>query len=90
MEAYEYLSFVFLYHLFVQGLVFLFEFEDDTLSPLVPASHVYKAIENLVLLGYGDDESVAIDKAVAQDIAAKAHVVCPYSHATKGNIKVIY
>lgn len=29
-----------------------------------------------------------IDKALAQDIAAKAHVVCPYSHATKGNIKV--
>ena len=29
-----------------------------------------------------------IDRAVAQDIAAKAHVVCPYSHATKGNIKV--
>ena len=29
-----------------------------------------------------------IDKAVAQDIAAKAHVVCPYSHATRGNIKV--
>ena len=29
-----------------------------------------------------------IDKAVAQDIATKAHVVCPYSHATKGNIKV--
>jgi Ohr subfamily peroxiredoxin len=29
-----------------------------------------------------------IDKAVAEDIATKAHVVCPYSHATKGNIKV--
>ncbi|MEI8178563.1 organic hydroperoxide resistance protein [Aestuariivirga sp.] len=29
-----------------------------------------------------------VDKAVAEDIAAKAHVVCPYSHATKGNIKV--
>ncbi len=29
-----------------------------------------------------------IDKAVAQDIATKAHVVCPYSHATRGNIKV--
>ncbi len=29
-----------------------------------------------------------IDKAKAEDIAAKAHVVCPYSHATKGNIKV--
>ena len=29
-----------------------------------------------------------IDKAIAQDIATKAHVVCPYSHATRGNIKV--
>jgi Ohr subfamily peroxiredoxin len=29
-----------------------------------------------------------VDKAKARDIADKAHVVCPYSHATKGNIKV--
>jgi Ohr subfamily peroxiredoxin len=29
-----------------------------------------------------------IDRAVAQEIADKAHVVCPYSHATRGNIKV--
>lgn len=29
-----------------------------------------------------------VDKTVAEDIAAKAHVVCPYSHATRGNIKV--
>ncbi len=29
-----------------------------------------------------------VDKAKAKDIADKAHVVCPYSHATKGNIKV--
>ncbi len=29
-----------------------------------------------------------VDAAKAQDIADKAHVVCPYSHATKGNIKV--
>ena len=29
-----------------------------------------------------------VDKAQAQDIATKAHVVCPYSHATKGNIEV--
>ena len=29
-----------------------------------------------------------VDKAVAEDIATKAHVVCPYSHATRGNIKV--
>lgn len=29
-----------------------------------------------------------VSKAQAEDITAKAHVVCPYSHATKGNIKV--
>ncbi len=29
-----------------------------------------------------------IDKAVAEDLVAKAHIVCPYSHATKGNIDV--
>jgi osmotically inducible protein OsmC len=28
------------------------------------------------------------DKTLAQEIADKAHVVCPYSHATKGNIEV--
>ncbi|WP_421694468.1 organic hydroperoxide resistance protein [Aestuariivirga sp.] len=29
-----------------------------------------------------------LTKEQANDIATKAHVVCPYSHATKGNIKV--
>ena len=29
-----------------------------------------------------------LSKAQAEDITAKAHIVCPYSHATKGNIKV--
>jgi Ohr subfamily peroxiredoxin len=29
-----------------------------------------------------------LDKAVVEDLVAKAHVVCPYSHATKGNIPV--
>jgi lipoyl-dependent peroxiredoxin len=29
-----------------------------------------------------------VDKAVAEDLLARAHVVCPYSHATKGNITV--
>lgn len=29
-----------------------------------------------------------LSKAQAEDIANKSHVVCPYSHATKGNIKV--
>ena len=29
-----------------------------------------------------------VSKAQAEDITTKAHVVCPYSHATKGNIKV--
>ena len=29
-----------------------------------------------------------IDKAKAEELTKKAHVVCPYSHATKGNISV--
>jgi osmotically inducible protein OsmC len=29
-----------------------------------------------------------IDRAVVEDLVQKAHVVCPYSHATKGNIPV--
>jgi osmotically inducible protein OsmC len=29
-----------------------------------------------------------VDKTVAREIADKAHVVCPYSHATRGNITV--
>ena len=29
-----------------------------------------------------------LDRAVAEDLTAKAHQVCPYSHATRGNIDV--
>jgi len=29
-----------------------------------------------------------LDKAAVEDLVKKAHVVCPYSHATKGNISV--
>mgnify|MGYP001348815705 CR=1 FL=1 len=29
-----------------------------------------------------------LDKAAAEDLVARAHKVCPYSHATKGNIPV--
>ncbi|MEI8406303.1 MULTISPECIES: organic hydroperoxide resistance protein [unclassified Kribbella] len=29
-----------------------------------------------------------IDRAVAEELVAKAHDVCPYSNATRGNIKV--
>ncbi|KPF66034.1 hypothetical protein IP69_16275 [Bosea sp. AAP35] len=29
-----------------------------------------------------------IDKAVVEDLVQKAHIVCPYSNATKGNIDV--
>lgn len=29
-----------------------------------------------------------IDRAQAEDLVNKAHVVCPYSHATRGNIDV--
>ena len=27
-------------------------------------------------------------RAVAEDLAAKGHIVCPYSHSIKGNVKV--
>ena len=30
-----------------------------------------------------------LDRAVAQDLVDSAHVVCPYSNATRGNIDVI-
>lgn len=29
-----------------------------------------------------------VDKPVLEDLVRKAHVVCPYSHATRGNIDV--
>lgn len=29
-----------------------------------------------------------IDRAVAQDLVSKAHIVCPYSNATRGNVDV--
>jgi osmotically inducible protein OsmC len=30
----------------------------------------------------------SLDKAKAEELAKKGHVVCPYSHATRGNISV--
>ncbi|MCY1548182.1 Organic hydroperoxide resistance protein OhrB [compost metagenome] len=29
-----------------------------------------------------------LDKQVARDLVDKAHIVCPYSNATRGNINV--
>ena len=29
-----------------------------------------------------------VDRAVAQDLISKAHIVCPYSNATRGNVDV--
>ncbi|MBD9371428.1 organic hydroperoxide resistance protein [Rhizobium sp. ARZ01] len=29
-----------------------------------------------------------VDKAIVEDLAKKAHVVCPYSHATRDNLNV--
>jgi len=29
-----------------------------------------------------------VNKAVVEDLVQKAHIVCPYSHATRGNIEV--
>jgi Ohr subfamily peroxiredoxin len=43
--------------------------------------------------GFGLDVGIAValpglERAMAEDLVAKAHVVCPYSHATRGNIDV--
>ncbi|AOF88440.1 organic hydroperoxide resistance protein [Sinorhizobium sp. RAC02] len=43
--------------------------------------------------GFGLEASLEIsvpgvDKAVVEDLAKKAHVVCPYSNATRGNLDV--
>ncbi|GLQ37442.1 organic hydroperoxide resistance protein [Rhizobium albus] len=43
--------------------------------------------------GFGLDVALTVslpgvEDAVADDLIAKAHVVCPYSHATRGNISV--
>lgn len=35
-----------------------------------------------------DVDLPALDRAVAEDIVAKAHEVCPYSNATRGNVEV--
>ena len=33
-------------------------------------------------------ELPGVEPAVAEDLAAKAHMVCPYSNATRGNVEV--
>jgi Ohr subfamily peroxiredoxin len=43
--------------------------------------------------GFGITVALAVDlpgmdRAAAEDLVARAHKVCPYSHATKGNIEV--
>ncbi|MDH3314690.1 MAG: organic hydroperoxide resistance protein [Gammaproteobacteria bacterium] len=43
--------------------------------------------------GFGIDVDLevslpGIDKSKSEDLVKKAHVVCPYSHATRGNIDV--
>lgn len=43
--------------------------------------------------GFGIDVDMAVnipglEKSTVQDLVDKAHVVCPYSHATRGNIDV--
>lgn len=44
--------------------------------------------------GFGLEVSLEInlpglERAVAEDLVARAHVVCPYSHATRGNLDVL-
>ena len=43
--------------------------------------------------GFGIEAALAIDipgfeRAQAEELVQKAHIVCPYSHATRGNIPV--
>lgn len=43
--------------------------------------------------GFGIDVDLEVslpgmDKGKAEELVSKAHVVCPYSHATKGNVDV--
>ena len=43
--------------------------------------------------GFGLDVTLTIhvpglEKSVVEDLVQKAHIVCPYSHATRGNIPV--
>lgn len=43
--------------------------------------------------GFGIDVDLEVslpglDKSKAEDLVSKAHVVCPYSHATRGNVDV--
>ena len=43
--------------------------------------------------GFGLDVALAIslpglDPSAAKELVAKAHIVCPYSHATRGNLDV--
>jgi osmotically inducible protein OsmC len=43
--------------------------------------------------GFGLDVQIAValpglDRAVAEDLVAGAHHVCPYSHATKGSLSI--
>ena len=43
--------------------------------------------------GYGLEVALGVslpgvERAVAEELVAKAHEVCPYSNATRGNIKV--
>ena len=35
-----------------------------------------------------DVHAPALDRATAEDLVAKAHEVCPYSNATRGNVEV--
>ncbi|TWD83900.1 Ohr subfamily peroxiredoxin [Kribbella amoyensis] len=44
-------------------------------------------------VGYGLEVALVVslpgvEKAVAEELVAKAHEVCPYSNATRGNLKV--
>jgi len=56
---------------------------------------VYRLVEQAATLLGGPDSAVPRDfmaqflgRAVAEDLVARAHQVCPYSNATRNNIEV--
>jgi osmotically inducible protein OsmC len=66
----------------------------DVESSTVTAEVGIGAINGGTGTGYGLEVALVVslpgveDRAVAEDLVAKAHQVCPYSNATRGNIKV--
>jgi lipoyl-dependent peroxiredoxin len=76
---------------FNSALMIIIGMEKITAAPIVTAevdlladtNHTYKLGVKLTI------EIPGVDHAKAEELANKAHSICPYSNATRGNIEVI-